>query len=138
MRLTVAAVLLAVVALLPAAAFAGGGDFGLGVGNEYGCGVGVNWEFKTSGQIAPTLGASLFGVSGGANYYFTDEKKNGSPRGWRAQLLLGLNWYELVNLSLTAGQRSGNWDWGVGVRGGATTAYFGIPVYPEVSWGYRF
>jgi len=138
MRLTVAAVLLAVVALLPAAAFAGGGDFGIGFGNEYAL-AGVNWEFKTSGKIAPTVGVSLFGVSGGANFYLSDDKKDGSPRGWRVQGLLGLNYLDLVNASVTAGQRTGNWDWGVGVRGSLSSGWlWGVPVVPEVSAGFRF
>ncbi len=113
MRLICTMAVLVVVVLMPALAFAGGGQMGIGQGAEYG-GLGFNYEFRGK-TLTPTVGIGFAGAGIGGNYYFTDKKKHDMPRGWRAQLMGDVLWVGGAFISLQAGQRTGNWDWGVGL-----------------------
>jgi hypothetical protein len=114
MRLIGTMVVLILVVLMPALAFAGGGQLSIGGGPECGHG-GFNYEFKGK-QMTPTVGVGFGSTVLGANWYLTDKTKHNMPRGWRVQ---GLGGYVYttggLELALTAGQRTGNWDWGVGL-----------------------
>ncbi len=145
MRLLAIAVLLTVVALMPSIALAAGGNFGIGSGWEYGSPIflGLNYEFKTAQkQITPTIGLGALSAGVGGNYYFTEKEKRGMPRGWRAQLMVNGIYVGGVAVSLTGGQRTGNWDWGVGLAYVSITPDFvswsSSAMWPEISWGFRF
>jgi hypothetical protein len=141
MRSVCLVVLVAAMALVPSLALASG-QLGIGGGPDHGWG-GFCYEFKGK-TLTPQVAVGIGGAGVGANYYFSDKMKKDMPAGWRAQLFADPLWVGGWSVSLSGGQRTGNWTWGLGVSWvSIDTSLLGWDVdeeaiVPHWSWGFRW